>query len=145
MPSQEQPKLPIIDFSPNKLKSGTSHWVSICKNVRQALEDYGCFVASYDDKVISSELHNSVFDLLVDLFDLPLETKTQNASGKPYHGYFGQNPHMPLNQSMGIEDAQILSRTQNFTNLMWPRGNKRFWYKYISIFNYNPKNFIIYF
>lgn len=145
MPSQEQPKLPIIDFSPNKLKPGTSHWVSICNNVRQALEDYGCFVASYDDKVISSELHNSVFDLLVDLFDLPLETKTQNASGKPYHGYFGQNPHMPLNESMGIEDAQILSRTQNFTNLMWPRGNKRFWYKYISIFNYNPKNFIIYF
>ena len=103
------------------------------------------FRSIIDDKVISSELHNSVFDLLVDLFDLPLETKTQNASGKPYHGYFGQNPHMPLNESMGIEDAQILSRTQNFTNLMWPRGNKRFWYKYISIFNYNPKNFIIYF
>lgn len=124
MPCKGQPKLPVIDFSPENLKLGTSYWASACDNVRKALEEYGCFVASYDK--FSLELHDAVFQSLEEVFDLPSETKVHNTSDKPYHGYFGQNPFMPLNESMGIEDAQILSRIQSFTNLMWPSGNESF-------------------
>ncbi|KAF5468745.1 hypothetical protein F2P56_012875 [Juglans regia] len=122
MPSQKQAaKLPVIDFSGDNLQS---YWASTRDKVRQALEEYGCFVALYEK--VSSDLDNDVFDSLVELFDLPLETKLRNVSEKPYHGYFGQNPWLPLNESMGIEDAQVLSRTQSFTNLMWPSGNQNF-------------------
>lgn len=126
MPSQKQGKIPVMDFCAANLKPGTDYWVSACDNVRQALEEYGCFEALYDE--VSLELHNAVFDSLVELFTLPVQTKALNISDKPYHGYFGQNPFMPLNESMGIEDPQILNRTQAFTNLMWPSGNESFWY-----------------
>ncbi|KAB1226463.1 putative 2-oxoglutarate-dependent dioxygenase AOP1.2 [Morella rubra] len=124
MPSRKQGKIPVIDFCAANLKPGTDYWVSACDNVRQALEEYGCFEALYDE--VSLELHNAVFDSLVELFTLPVQTKALNISDKPYHGYFGQNPFMPLNESMGIEDPQILNRTQAFTNLMWPSGNESF-------------------
>ena len=123
------PKLPIIDLSKENLKS-SSAWLSACIDVRRALEEYGCFVAIYDE--VSPRLHKSIFSHdLKELFDLPTETKMRNVSDKPYFGYLGNgHPFIPpLQEGLGIEDATTLASAQSFTSLMWPNeGNNQFWY-----------------
>ncbi|KAF2323289.1 hypothetical protein GH714_034469 [Hevea brasiliensis] len=124
MGSEAAPKLPVLDFTPENLKPGTSCWLKTCADVRQALEEYGCFVVEY--KKLSPELRNAVFGALKDLFDLPTETKIQNKYQKPLNGYVGQIPKLPLHESLGIDDAISRQATLNFTNLMWPNGNDHF-------------------
>ncbi|KAF3450812.1 hypothetical protein FNV43_RR06901 [Rhamnella rubrinervis] len=127
MGAQTPPKLPVIDFSKEDLKPGTSSWFSISNDVRHALEQYGCFVAQFDK--VSLQLHNSMFSELKELFDLPTETKVKNISDKPYFGYAGHSttPYVaPLHESMGIENSTTLEAVQGFTNLMWPAGNDHF-------------------
>lgn len=121
MGSELQPELPVIDFSSENLKPGTSCWVSACKEVQRALEDYGCFVLVYNK--LPSQLRNEVFGALEELFDLPTETKMRNKHEKPLNGYVGQIPKLPLHESMGIDNATTLEGTQTFINLMWPNGN----------------------
>ncbi|XP_059636057.1 deoxypodophyllotoxin synthase-like [Cornus florida] len=48
MGSQTPPKLPTVNFSTENIKPGSSSWIAMCNDVRQAFEDYGCFVAVYD-------------------------------------------------------------------------------------------------
>lgn len=120
------PKLPVIDFSMENLKSGTSSWFSKCNNVKSAFEEYGCFVAVYDK--VSLELHNSMFGTLEGLFDLPKDTKIRNTYDKPYFGYVREESSKIVPESMGIDDATTLEGTQYFSNLMWPSGNHHFRY-----------------
>ncbi|KAL3516896.1 hypothetical protein ACH5RR_023798 [Cinchona calisaya] len=124
MASQPISNLPLIDLTKENMKPGTISWLESCASVRRALEGYGCFVAIYDQ--ISSQLNRQVFDSLVDLFDLPIETKTRNTSDITFNGYVGQLPHAPLHESMGIPHATTLESVQSFTNLMWPSGNEQF-------------------
>ncbi|XP_059639307.1 probable 2-oxoglutarate-dependent dioxygenase AOP1.2 [Cornus florida] len=119
-----QPKLPVIHFSEENVKPGTDSWISTRNETVRALEEYGCFIAVYDR--VSLELHNSIFQALKPLFDLPLETKIQNTSDTPNHGYLGHLPAVPLYESLGIENATTLQGAQKFTNLMWPSGNDFF-------------------
>ncbi|KAJ0007805.1 hypothetical protein Pint_29961 [Pistacia integerrima] len=42
------PKLPVLDFSRKDLEPGTTTWFKTCNDVRQALEDYGCFIMEYN-------------------------------------------------------------------------------------------------
>ncbi|KDP37163.1 hypothetical protein JCGZ_06219 [Jatropha curcas] len=118
------PKLPVLDFTQENLKPGSSFWVKTCSEVRQALEEYGCFIVKYNK--LSPELRNSVFGALKDLFDLPTETKMQNKYVKPLNGYVGQIPKIPLHESLGIDNATSLEALLSFTKLMWPDGNLRF-------------------
>ncbi|GMY14087.1 probable 2-oxoglutarate-dependent dioxygenase AOP1 [Fagus crenata] len=125
MGSFSLPKLPIIDMSQENLMAGTSSWLSVCNDVVRALEEYGCFVAVYNK--VSLDLHNSIFQALKDVFDLPTEVKMKNISDKPYFGYVGEQPGLAaLRQGMGIDDANTLQGAQSFTNLMWPAGNDLF-------------------
>ncbi|XP_030968259.1 probable 2-oxoglutarate-dependent dioxygenase AOP1 [Quercus lobata] len=125
MGSELQQKLPVLDFSCDNLKPGTSTWLSTSKEVMQALEDYGCFVVVYDKAPL--ELRNEVFGALEELFDLPTETKMKNKyDQKPLNGYVGQIPKIPLHESMGIDNATTLEGTQTFTHMLWPNGNDRF-------------------
>lgn len=119
-------KLPVLDFTKETLKPGTSCWLKACTDVRQALEEYGCFTVEY--KKLSPELRNKVFDSMKELFDLPTETKMKNKYQKPMNGYVGQIPKIPLHESLGIDNATSLQATLDFTNLMWPNGNHHFWY-----------------
>lgn len=84
------------------------------------------FVVEYDKFPL--ELHNQVFSIVEELFDLPTETKMKNRYEKPLKGYVGQNPMIPLHESMAIHNPTTPEETQFFTNLMWPQGNDRFWY-----------------
>ncbi|CAA3001152.1 probable 2-oxoglutarate-dependent dioxygenase AOP1 [Olea europaea subsp. europaea] len=117
-------KLPIIEFTHDTMKPGTASWCKACKEVISALEEYGCFVASYDE--ISLEFNDGVFQALEELFNLPTEIKVQNRSTKPLYGYVGQIPLIPLYESMGIDDANTLEGIQSFTKVMWPNGNDVF-------------------
>ncbi|KAD6794584.1 hypothetical protein R6Q59_021444 [Mikania micrantha] len=118
------PKLLVVDFRNEKLHPGSSSWGSTCNDIRLALENHGCFIALYDG--VSSELEESVFQAADELFDLPTEIKMKNIVQKPYHGYVGQIPFVPLHEGLGIDYATELEDVQNFTNLMWPKGNPSF-------------------
>ncbi|KAA8515883.1 hypothetical protein F0562_019062 [Nyssa sinensis] len=124
MGSQSLAKFPIVDFSSENLKPGTSSWIAASNDVRHALEEYGCFVAVYNK--VSLELGDAIFGALKELFDLPTETKVQKTSDKPYFDYVGKDPNIPLYEGLGIDNAASLEGTQSFTNVMWPHGNDHF-------------------
>lgn len=124
-PLMRTEELPVINFSGGDLKAedgGEWRWTS--KNVREALEEYGCFIAVYDR--VSSELRGEIFKALKALFDLPVETKKKNKYEKPFNGYVGQLRTLPLHESLGIDDATNFHGVQSFANLMWPSGNHHF-------------------
>nr|XP_043627165.1 probable 2-oxoglutarate-dependent dioxygenase AOP1 [Erigeron canadensis] len=120
MGSQAPLRLPSIDFSKtNKQNRGTLIWESTKTQVFEALQEFGCFEASFDG--ISPDVRKSVFSSLKQLFDLPLETKVKNLTEKLYNGYIGQAKEVPIFESMGIEEPE------SFANLMWPdQGNPEF-------------------
>lgn len=129
MGSETPLTLPIVDFSKVDLKPGTSYWEVVRAQVREALEEYGCFEAVYDK--VPLELHKEVFGSLEELFDLPTETKKQITYDKPYDGYVGQSPMAPLKEGIGIDDATP-EEIESFTNRMWSNGNASFWYDLLS-------------
>ncbi|OUZ99652.1 Oxoglutarate/iron-dependent dioxygenase [Macleaya cordata] len=109
--------------NPKDLEEGSEGWKKLCKEVREACEEYGYFQVVYEK--IPMELHDEMFVGLKDLFDLPLETKQKNKSIKPFYGYIGRS--LPLYESLGIEDSHNLDQVQAFTDLMWPnKGNPAF-------------------
>ncbi|KAJ8756115.1 hypothetical protein K2173_024662 [Erythroxylum novogranatense] len=118
--------IPIIDFyTLNLKKTGTPEWNSAKSQVRKALEDCGCFEASFNR--IPPELRKATFGALKEFFDLPLETKKlTSCAHQPLHGYLGQYPQNPLFESIGIYDATSSGEIENFTNIMWPEGNPYF-------------------
>lgn len=81
MGSETPLQLPVINFSKQDLKPGSQEWDLLKSQVRQALEEYGCFEALFDKA--SLELRNAVFEGLEELFDLPLQAKMLNVSDKP--------------------------------------------------------------
>lgn len=111
------PKVPVIDFSSETVKPGSTSWESTAEDVRKALEEYGCFLAVYN--VPSC---NPFFESLKELFDLPVETKMSNNSDLPYFGYIGEQPRSPLFESLGINDGSSFTQVSNFAKRMWPAG-----------------------
>ncbi|PIN09641.1 Iron/ascorbate family oxidoreductase [Handroanthus impetiginosus] len=118
----ETVKLPVLDFS--NLKQQTPTWDSLKTQVLQALQEYGCFEATYDQ--IPHNLRKSTLDEIKQVFDLPLQIKLRNRSDKPYHGYVGQYPLVPLYESLGIEDALSPGKIEGFARLLWSEGNPSF-------------------
>ncbi|XP_022777201.1 2-oxoglutarate-dependent dioxygenase AOP3-like [Durio zibethinus] len=124
MAHQSAIKLPVIDVFDENSKPGTDSWICKCKEVQLAFEQYGCFLATFEN--VSLQLQeDEVFESLQELFHLPTENKVQNTSDKPYFGYF-KHPSIPLCESMGIDNPTILEGAQSFAKLMWPNGNRIF-------------------
>ncbi|KAL8458121.1 hypothetical protein ACS0TY_035852 [Phlomoides rotata] len=115
--------LPLIDFC--HLKHQTPTWESAKIQVLEALQQYGCFEANLDEEIPPLHLRKSVSEAMQQLFDLPLETKLRNTSNN-HRGYIGQNPLVPIYQSMGIEDALSPGNIDTFAHLLWPQGNPTF-------------------
>ncbi|KAL2486252.1 2-oxoglutarate (2OG) and Fe(II)-dependent oxygenase superfamily protein [Abeliophyllum distichum] len=124
MGSLTAPKLIVVDFTKEDMMPGSNSWSYACKDIRKALENHGCFIALYDK--ISPKLEKAIFHAADELFDLPTEVKIQNINEKPYHGYVGQMPIVPLHEGLGIDYATTLEGAQSFTKLMWPNGNDSF-------------------
>ncbi|MED6120625.1 hypothetical protein PIB30_022454, partial [Stylosanthes scabra] len=126
MGSETTLKLPTIDFNDLNLddsNNNNSKWEVVKSKVHKALIEYGCFEAIFDEAPL--ELYKALFHSLEELFDLPLETKKLNASKRPYHGYLGQSPMVPLYESLGIDDANVLKEVEAIT-IFWPNGNPNF-------------------
>ncbi|XP_043700357.1 probable 2-oxoglutarate-dependent dioxygenase AOP1.2 [Telopea speciosissima] len=83
----------------------------LCGKVREACEEYGCFMVRYDG--VPAELHKEMFMAMKDLFDLPVETKQKNTSHLPYRGYIGNSKVASLFESLGLDEA-----AQAFTQLI---------------------------
>ncbi|KAK4269883.1 hypothetical protein QN277_022981 [Acacia crassicarpa] len=127
MSSQMVSEIPVIDLMDENLKSGTETWFSASQVMRSALEANSCFYAISNK--VSTELHNSVLALMEELFDLPLETKRQKTSDKPFHGYYERSPQAPLYESVGIDfDVSPVNKeaVQKYANIMWPTGYDHF-------------------
>lgn len=117
MGSESKINHPVIDF--RNLKPGTPEWETTKKQVREASEEYGFFEALFDQ--VPQDLRKSTYDGLKQLFDLPLETKIQAKTDKPYYG-FVKTPHTPLYEAFIIEDALTPGKTESFLKLMGPQG-----------------------
>ncbi|KAF7843303.1 putative 2-oxoglutarate-dependent dioxygenase AOP1 [Senna tora] len=124
MGSESSPKLPVIDFNKRKNPNNDNEWEGVKSQVHKALQDYGCFEALFDR--VPLELLKSLFVVLKELFDLPLQTKQLNVSNTPFHGYVGQYPQVPLYESLGINDACISHKVETLEKTLWPQGNPSF-------------------
>ncbi|XWS16401.1 hypothetical protein CRYUN_Cryun34aG0084000 [Craigia yunnanensis] len=124
MSSESPLKLPVIDFTKPDLNPGTIEWDLVKGQVKQALQEHGCFEALFHK--IPLELRQEIFGAIEELFDLPLQIKTRNVSKVPFHGYIGQYPQVPLFESMGIGDPHILKNVEALTTTCWPQGNTSF-------------------
>ncbi|KAI6705880.1 hypothetical protein NL676_008842 [Syzygium grande] len=105
-------------------ETGDSSWEKGCKVIVQALEDHGCFIVDHPNVPLG--LHDSVFSVTEDLFDLPHETKIKNTNLKPSHGYIPKVPGTPLLEGMNIDGAEKLELCKKFTSIMRPSGNDHF-------------------
>ncbi|CAH8273337.1 unnamed protein product [Arabidopsis lyrata] len=112
------PQLPLINLADKTLEPGSSKWAEVRSDVRKALEDFGCFEASYDK--VSLELQESIVKTMEELFGLPVETKKRNVCPKPYVGYLNHNN---LSESLGISNANILENINEFSQQLWPDGD----------------------
>lgn len=124
--------LPVISFSGDG-DDGGDDWKCKSKKVKEALEEYGCFIAVYER--MSSEVGEEILKELEKVFDLPLETKMKNKYDKPFNGYVGQLRTLPLHESLGIDDATTFNGIHTFTQLMWPSGNHHFRFISFTIFH----------
>ncbi|KAF2322133.1 hypothetical protein GH714_007167 [Hevea brasiliensis] len=100
MGSETVPKIPLVNLSNESLKPGTSSWHSACKDIRQALEEYGCLEVVYNKP--SVEFHNRILAALEELFQLPQEVKMKNVNPKPAHGYMGKISTFPIHEGLGL-------------------------------------------
>ncbi|MCD7445911.1 hypothetical protein HAX54_024611 [Datura stramonium] len=123
MASKEM-KVPTIDFSKQELKPGSPQWDSTKAQVFQALQEYGCFEAIYDE--VPKKTQEAMFGISKEIFEFPLETKMKNLSTKPLDGYKGQFPSMPLYESLSIDDMLKPQNVDAFANIFWPDGNPHF-------------------
>ncbi|KAA3453014.1 putative 2-oxoglutarate-dependent dioxygenase AOP1 [Gossypium australe] len=116
--------VPVIDFSNQNLKAGSPEWDLVKSQVREALEEYGCFEALFDPIL---ELRKAVFGALQEVFDLPLQTKKLFVSDKPFRGYYCNPSAVSVFQSMAVDDAHIAENIEQcLTTSLWPQGNISF-------------------
>ncbi|KAL5705590.1 hypothetical protein ACHQM5_023876 [Ranunculus cassubicifolius] len=126
MSLKDETRIPRIDLTndPADLVEGSEGWKKLCREVREAGEEYGCFQVIYNK--IPMQIREEMFKASKELFDLPKEIKEKNTSHNAYYGYIGNIDRIPLFESMGFADASSLETTQSFTGLFWPDGYPSF-------------------
>ncbi|KAM1646442.1 hypothetical protein ACFX1R_009024 [Malus domestica] len=111
-------KIPVVDFSLDGMKPGTSSWLSICDDVCHALEELGCFIAILPNKFPLEELHNSFVGALKELLDFPMDVKVRDKKG----AYLSIHPP---HEGLGVLN-NTSEEIQKFTRHFWPNGNDLF-------------------
>ena len=124
MESNQSMSLPVIDFSAQPLKPNTPAWDSVRAEVLKALEEFGCFEASFPK--FPETLRLELFKSTQEFFDLPCHQKNLIASTK-LAGYTNGR------ESVTIEDSNIPQNVESFSRVVWPQGNPSFWY-YFNLF-----------
>ena len=123
MGTANKPKLAIIDFSKIE-EPGTPLWKSVRAQVKEAVEEHGCFEALLDK--FPSELKDALFPMSQEIFEQPLERKQSIVSDKPFFGYYGQGLPLPPFESLGIDKANA-ENIEKFTNTLWPQQGKPYY------------------
>lgn len=118
MGSENELRLPVIDFSIEELESNAVVWESVKSQVHKALVEYGCFEAMFDK--VPAELLKALFVEVKEFFDLPLETKQHGVSSKPYRGYVRPSS---IYEAIGIEDVDVHEKVESSIKAIWPQGN----------------------
>ncbi|CAA7396238.1 unnamed protein product [Spirodela intermedia] len=109
------PNVPIVFLSGELLKQpGSAAWAAARAQVWEALEEFGCFEAIYDE--ISLELRQAAFAVAKELVSLRVETKQQNYAAIRYPGY----------KSLNVDEALDPAAARGFTDRMLPEGNPAF-------------------
>ncbi|WCJ18925.1 2-oxoglutarate (2OG) and Fe(II)-dependent oxygenase superfamily protein [Euphorbia peplus] len=108
------PRIPVVEFSGEKLKVGSQSWNSTREEVRKALEKYGCFELVYDK--YSTENHNAILEAANELYKVPDEIKTKHI----------ETVNTSISRLIRIADPTDKQECQSFTHLMWPNGNQHF-------------------
>ncbi|KAF3630544.1 putative flavonol synthase/flavanone 3-hydroxylase-like isoform 2 [Capsicum annuum] len=115
-------KVPTIDIS--NIKPNTPKWESTKIQAFEALQEYGCFEAKYDN--VPNEIREAMFATSKEIFEFPLETKLKNLSKKPFHGYVGMIPDLLLYETLCIDDLLNPQSVENFAIIFWPHSNPDF-------------------
>ncbi|KAJ8773981.1 hypothetical protein K2173_009412 [Erythroxylum novogranatense] len=123
MSSKSSLGLPTVDFSNTNIKQGTPEWKLVKFQVQKATQDFGCFKALFK---VPRDLLEAVNEAMEDVFDLPSETKQRYVSEKPFEGYTGPSPLVPLMESVFIGCPDIYESLQSVTKVLWPEGNQEF-------------------
>ncbi|KAG6581246.1 putative 2-oxoglutarate-dependent dioxygenase AOP1, partial [Cucurbita argyrosperma subsp. sororia] len=79
MDSEPSLKLPHIDFS--NLEAGSPKWELAKALVKEALQEFGCFEASFDK--VADEVRKRLFEALEELFDLPCKPSSETFLKSP--------------------------------------------------------------
>ncbi|KAM5569268.1 putative 2-oxoglutarate-dependent dioxygenase AOP1 [Rosa sericea] len=126
MGSDSHYQIPAIAFTINsrEVDRGTDEWYHLCKMVREACENYGCFEIVYDK--IPPQLRAETFSVSRQLFSLPLEKKKKNLNPKPYQGYLARTVQAPLYESFGLEEASNYESLRCLTEEISPNGHDQF-------------------
>ncbi|PRQ35428.1 putative oxoglutarate/iron-dependent dioxygenase, non-heme dioxygenase domain-containing protein [Rosa chinensis] len=119
MGSDSQYQIPAIEFTMNSLEvdRGTVEWYHLCKKVREACENYGCFEIVYDKILPQSKAE--ILSASRKLYSLPLETKKNNLTPNRYQGYVGPSVTAPLYEGFGFQEASNYESLRSFTKEMW--------------------------
>jgi len=126
MGSDSQHQIPAIAFTINsrEVDRGTDEWNHLCKKVREACENYGCFEIVYDK--IPCQLRAETFSVSRQLFSLPLEKKKKNLNPKPYEGYIEPSVGAPYYESFGLEETSNYESLRSLTEELSPNGHDQF-------------------
>ncbi|KAL6206295.1 hypothetical protein ACLB2K_023543 [Fragaria x ananassa] len=121
MGSESQYQIPAIEFAMNspEVNRGTDEWYHLCKKVREACENFGCFEIVYEK--IPPQLRAEFFSASRKLFSLPLETKKKNINPNPYYGYLGPSVLTPLYEGFGFDETSDYESLRRFTEEIWSR------------------------
>ncbi|KAI4381947.1 hypothetical protein MLD38_007962 [Melastoma candidum] len=119
-------QIPVVDLSLADFKPGTDAWNCAREVAMRALEENGCFIVEFGEGGVPSGLHDAVFKVTEEFFNLPHKTKILNTNFKPSHGYIPHVPGTPLLEGSNIDGAEKLNACEKFTHLMWPSGNDGF-------------------
>ncbi|XP_024158663.1 probable inactive 2-oxoglutarate-dependent dioxygenase AOP2 isoform X2 [Rosa chinensis] len=119
MGSDSQYQIPTIEFTMNSLvvDRGTAEWYHLCKKVREACENYGCFEIVYDK--IPPQTKAETLSASRKLYSLPLETKKNNLTPNRYQGYVGPGVTAPLYEGFGFQEASNYESLRSFTEEIW--------------------------
>lgn len=124
MASETTTTFPLMDFTNEHLKSGTSVWNSKREQVQVVLENHSFFLVAYDQ--ISEQLSKAAYHALEELFNLPTQKKVEFTSDKPYLGYFGQR--LAFAEVIAIGDTTKMETLEGFINLMFSSEKKDYFW-----------------
>eukprot|EP01018_Ginkgo_biloba_P037434 Gb_29875 [translate_table: standard] len=111
--------VPVIDLS---VQLGGEE--EMCRRVREACEEWGCFLAV--NHGIDRHLLQSMDSVIQDLFALPTHAKENLISPTFFKGYLGRSKTEPFYETMAIPGIPPSDSIEEYAHKLWPQGYPKF-------------------